>query len=116
VTLNAISNDQLSNNAGWAVDAFHLDPFPPVVRQVDIRCKLAVRDVDGYILRVGYTLTLLGELGDVPRLRQPARCHGPGAERRGLGVCELRIGRCQNGQFPGLAAGTSGLTPCLSPR
>jgi hypothetical protein len=68
VTLNAISNDQVANNAGWAVDAFQLDPFPAVASEVNIRCKLAVRDVDGYVLRAGYTLTLLGSLENMDPL------------------------------------------------
>ena len=68
VTLNAIANDQLANNAGWAVDGFEVESPQQVMRSVRIRCKLAVRDIDGFILRVGYSIALLGSLEDMPHI------------------------------------------------
>ena len=60
VTLNSISNDHEAINAGWAVDDFEI-VFPEVVRNwVTVRAHLAVRDIDGYILRLGYQIHLLG--------------------------------------------------------
>ena len=68
VTINSISNDDISKDAGWAVDGFSLaDPEKFAVAGVTVRCDLAVRDVDGFIFRIGYHLHLVGTLADLPR-------------------------------------------------
>jgi hypothetical protein len=67
VTLNAIQNDDTSNWAGWAVDSFRLaNPGDPVKQQITVETGVAVRDVDGYLLRLGYQVTLSGTYADRP--------------------------------------------------
>lgn len=74
VTLNAISNKEHAVNAGWAIDAFgfHFDErHPPnegyYMNSIPIWADLAVRDIDGYLLRLGYHVTVVGVLGSPPR-------------------------------------------------
>lgn len=62
VTLQSISNDDVAVNAGWAVDDFRLIGTDRVSNFVYVEANIAVRDVDGYILRLGYHITLLGSL------------------------------------------------------
>jgi hypothetical protein len=63
VTPNSIANDQAAIDAGWAVDDFHLvNPNDQQKGYVRVMCELAVRDVDGLILRLGYFIQLLGIL------------------------------------------------------
>jgi murein DD-endopeptidase MepM/ murein hydrolase activator NlpD len=67
VTINAIQNDDTSNWAGWAVDSFRLaHPGDPITRQVTVETGIAVRDVDGYLLRLGYNITLAGTFAEAP--------------------------------------------------
>lgn len=62
VTLSSISNSFDAVNAGWAVDSFSLaNPNEPQRGAVDIVCGLAVRDVDGFIARLGYMINLVGD-------------------------------------------------------
>ena len=66
VTLNAIANDHEAVDAGWAVDRFQLDNAgEPSIRTAEVSAQLAVRDIDGFVLRVGYVIHLLGTLADV---------------------------------------------------
>jgi hypothetical protein len=67
VTLNAIANEGAATNAGWAVDGFRLLPdrgegdlFHSTHTRVRIQADVAVRDVDGYVLSLGYTLSMTG--------------------------------------------------------
>ena len=63
VTLNSISNEQQAVNAGWAVDAFRMLVSPGDHQSgVTVSCDVAVRDVDGYILRLGYIVFIVGKL------------------------------------------------------
>jgi hypothetical protein len=65
VTINTVSNDGLSNNAGWAVDAFEIiDPGQPIEQQVRVKIQIAGRDSDGWIHRLGYHITLAGKYID----------------------------------------------------
>jgi hypothetical protein len=62
-TLNSISNDGVANDAGWAVDRWVLNtptdrPTPDLTFTID----LAVGDSDGFILRVGYMIDVLGKI------------------------------------------------------
>jgi hypothetical protein len=66
VTLNSISNDGTAVNAGWAVDDFTIPFTEAPMTAVSVKCDLAVRDIDGYVLRVGYQIHLLGSLVDLP--------------------------------------------------
>jgi len=62
VTLNSISNQQQAVNAGWAVDTFDSSAALVLREQpaVPIRATLAVRDIDGFVLRVGYSISVVG--------------------------------------------------------
>lgn len=59
---NAMFNENVSNNAGYAVDAVTLvDPHQKTtVAQLDL--DLAIRDNDGYLFRVSYYLHIIGTL------------------------------------------------------
>lgn len=66
VGLNSISNDSTAINAAWAVDAFRIQPPKVALTAVIVEADLAVRDSDGFILRVGYVVQLVGSLADLP--------------------------------------------------
>ncbi len=66
VTLNSISNDGVAENAGWAVDDFVVLNPGTISSTVTVQASLAVRDIDGFILRCGYELHLLGNIADIP--------------------------------------------------
>ncbi len=68
VTINAIYNEDYSRNAGWAVDEFGLSRprEMKVSNHIGIWANLAVRDSDGVIFRVGYSLTVSGVAADPP--------------------------------------------------
>lgn len=66
-SLNSISNDHVANDAGWAVDSwdqyygpYETDKNPTSVLQYMVH--LAVGDSDGFILRVGYNVNVVGEV------------------------------------------------------
>jgi hypothetical protein len=71
-TINTIFDADASVNAGFGVD----DVTPilvtaggpqPIPNQFDgIAVQAAVRDSDAYLLRIGYNVTLLGRIIDVP--------------------------------------------------
>jgi hypothetical protein len=69
VTLASISNDGPAANAAWAVDTFSLPNAGQVLTSQTIECQLAVRDIDGYLLRVAYTLHLVGKTAPLSRPR-----------------------------------------------
>jgi hypothetical protein len=67
VSLTSIENEDVATNAGWAVDhcpagLYNVFPGGPSGFQIELRPKLAVRDVDGQIRRLNYYVTALGEL------------------------------------------------------
>jgi hypothetical protein len=62
VTLNSIANDQAAVDAGWAVDDFGIANANEPLKTLRVECMLAVRDIDGLILRLGYVIQLLGNL------------------------------------------------------
>jgi hypothetical protein len=63
VTLNSISNDREAVDAGWAIDGFRLvRPDRLQGNLVQVEVDVATRDVDGYILRLGYHVSLVGEI------------------------------------------------------
>ncbi len=66
ITLNAIHNRDRSYNAGWAVDKFGGPGATQIITSFDLWANLAVRDIDGFLFRVGYTVTLLGNFVDNP--------------------------------------------------
>jgi hypothetical protein len=63
--LASIMNDNVANNAGWAVDAAIVEPttlIPQVGGEdyLSLQALLAVRDSDGHIQRLAYQVTALG--------------------------------------------------------
>jgi len=65
VSMTAIMNVAVANNAGWAVDECRVvDDFNPVSqsRQISLRCRVGVRDSDGFMFRVNYYVTMVGRL------------------------------------------------------
>ncbi len=66
VVLGSIQNDGVSNNAGWAVDDF--DVYAPswAVTAVEAQFNWAVGDSDGYLMRVAYSVTVVGHFAPVP--------------------------------------------------
>lgn len=59
VTISAVSNDNDAVNAGWAIDWCSWDNFNGAVL---LRAGAAVRDSDGWLLRVAYHATCIGQL------------------------------------------------------
>ena len=57
--LNSISNRNVANNAGWAVDGFTWTTFGG---RILLRIPVAIRDSDGYLHRVGYQITAVGTI------------------------------------------------------
>jgi hypothetical protein len=60
--LASIANDGVANNAGWAVDK--VEPFVaagslPPDGEFKIVAHLAVRDTDGFLLRIAYQTHVL---------------------------------------------------------
>jgi hypothetical protein len=61
VVLGSIQNLQVATNAGWAVDDFDLEVNPgQAYADVYATFNYAVGDTDGYLLRVAYTVTIVG--------------------------------------------------------
>ncbi len=73
VTINAIYNQGHAVNAGWAVDRFGL--LLPQDRKIEqdftVWADVGVNDVDGYLYRVGFTVTLSGFFTEKPQPPQP---------------------------------------------
>jgi hypothetical protein len=65
VSMSSIMNAGTANNAGWAVDNVTVTEFDgPGTNgfQAELRCRLAVRDTDGFMFRVNYHVTRIGRL------------------------------------------------------
>lgn len=60
-SLNSIRNDQTAVNAGWAVDRL-IARWDSVEQRIKLRADLAVSDIDGYLLRMGYQVSVLAKL------------------------------------------------------
>jgi hypothetical protein len=68
ISLATIANDGGAQNAGWAIDDCRwttVPTAPGAFRNVRLTGQVAARDVDGYILRLAYHVTVIG------RKRQP---------------------------------------------
>ena len=50
----------MANDAGWAIDAFRLVGASNLQSAAILEVDTAVRDTDGYILRLGYNIAMLG--------------------------------------------------------
>jgi hypothetical protein len=56
-----ISNDRTASNAGWAVTSFDLvNPGAPQYGKVEVTCEVGVRDIDGFVNGLGFSISLLG--------------------------------------------------------
>jgi len=67
VLLGSIQNDGVAENAGWAVDDFDLSVDPGVAFAfVSPTFNYAVGDTDGYIMRVSYSVTVVGYFAPLP--------------------------------------------------
>ena len=65
VSMTTIMNVGVATNAGWAVDQCKvIDVFTPSRRKrhVQLECRVAVRDQDGFMFRVNYYVTMVGRL------------------------------------------------------
>jgi hypothetical protein len=67
VVLGSIQNEEVANNAGWAVDDFDLVAFGDIpVTSIAPRFDFAVGDTDGYTMRVAYSVTVVGRFAPLP--------------------------------------------------
>jgi hypothetical protein len=63
--MTSIMNVNVATNAGWAVDECDVeDVFDPTYnrRHVLLHCRVGVRDRDGFMFRVNYYVTQVGQL------------------------------------------------------
>ncbi len=66
VLLGSIQNDGTANNAGWAVDDFDLEVSSEASTSVTATFNYAVGDTDGYMMRVAYSITVMGHYAPLP--------------------------------------------------
>ncbi len=75
VTLDAVTQDGDPTNAGWAIESFHLMdaelhevPALPgaLMRTATLGCGIKVRGLEGCVLRLGYSIQLIGSLEPFP--------------------------------------------------
>jgi hypothetical protein len=66
VLLGSIQNDNVANNAGWAIDDFDLEGTDTPSESVTPTFNYAVGDTDGYIMRVAYSVTVVGYFAPLP--------------------------------------------------
>ncbi len=64
VTINAIYNKNKAINAGWAVDDFWGPGSVTIENSFSIHLNIAVRDIDGWLYRAAYDVTLSGRFVD----------------------------------------------------
>jgi len=65
VSMTSIMNVNVATNAGWAVDDCRVEHVlipSSNSRNVVLRCRVAVRDRDGFMFRVNYYVTMVGQL------------------------------------------------------
>jgi hypothetical protein len=60
-SLNRIKNLHTANYAGWAVDRLTAR-WDATEQRIKLRADLAVSDIDGYLLRMGYQVTVLARI------------------------------------------------------
>lgn len=66
IVLGSIENEQVATNAGWAVDDFAVEVDGESSEEVTATFNYAVRDNDGQMRRVAYTITLVGYYAPLP--------------------------------------------------
>lgn len=70
VDLSSLFNQNVANNTGWSVNEFTLqrvfdingDEFAAPGGMLRINSQVAIRDIDAYILRLSYNVSILGEV------------------------------------------------------
>jgi hypothetical protein len=65
VSMTSIMNVDVATNAGWAVDDCRIEEeISPGTgdRGVVLACRVAVRDSDGFMFRVNFYVTMVGQL------------------------------------------------------
>lgn len=60
VSPNSMTNGGVARNLAFAVDNMTLNDFATLQDRIRIDFDYAVRDVDGYLHRVGYSATVIG--------------------------------------------------------
>jgi hypothetical protein len=69
VVMASIQNDEVANNAGWAVDDFNVvDAGGPPVTGITAGFNYAVGDTDGYLERVAYSITVVGSYAPLQQI------------------------------------------------
>jgi hypothetical protein len=71
VSLASIYNKNVANNAGWAVDGADLQALGNEVEGLRVEAKIAVSDSDGFLYRLSYQVTALGQ-GPIPGIVGPS--------------------------------------------
>lgn len=66
VTINVIANERQAVNAGWAVDEFGGPGHVTIRGSINMWADLAVREADGNLTRIGYSLTVSGVFVELP--------------------------------------------------
>ena len=69
IVLGSIENEQVATNAGWAVDDFAVEVNGEASEEVTATFNYAVRDNDGQMRRVAYTITLVGHYAPIPPIQ-----------------------------------------------
>jgi len=65
-SLASIYNKNVANNAGWAVDGADIQALGIQDNGLVIEAKLALRDSDGFLYRLAYQVTALGQQNPAP--------------------------------------------------
>ena len=60
-SLNSVRNAKTAVDAGWAVDRLTAR-WDAAENRIKLRADLAVSDIDGYLLRMGYQVTVLARV------------------------------------------------------
>lgn len=60
ITVSSFANDNVATNAGWAVDSFRLIGTGNAKTRIDVEVDIAIRDADGWILRLAYCINVVG--------------------------------------------------------
>ena len=60
-SLNSIHNDETAKNAGWAVN-WVTTSWNSSGGRVKVVAEISVRDIDGFVTRMGYQVSILAQL------------------------------------------------------
>ncbi|HEX2210401.1 MAG TPA: hypothetical protein VHG93_22170 [Longimicrobium sp.] len=62
-SLNSISNDNVADDAGWAVDRVTA-AWNSEEQRIKVTANLGVRDSDGYLLRMSFQVAVLARVDE----------------------------------------------------